>query len=265
MSKIATIKIEALHVGKSVTFNCAQLDVAQEFSPTWASQDAYGKMDPISTFANVKRTATFSFTSLGKQPDSASKLQADIDLLIKMQYPKYSSSGGGQILSAPPIFSISVLNNSIYSLFKGYFTAFGVVPGSTEGVPPLVIGTRFYERKYNVSLTLQVLHSFIPGWIGDGDPGGSAGMTFEGTGTDGTGNSEQVPNQSVDPDGPVENYTYADGAPYQTPISAEDSTPISPEDVVNVANLGGGTNSSTTPEDREAKSPSQKEEAEARE
>ena len=257
MSKIATIKIDALHVGKSVSFECAQLSVEQQFSPTWAAQDAYGKMDPIATYANTKRNATFEFTVLGKQPDSAQALQAKIDLLTKIQYPRYNSSGGGQILAGPPVFSVSVLNNSIYSVFKGYFTSFTVNPGSSQAVPPLSVGNRFFERKYDVSLGLQVLHSYIPGWIGDGDPGGSEGFVFEGTGVDGSGGTEVVPNvgggyggQSIDPSlltGPV-NFSAPQG-----------STPLSPEDVFDPSKLGGGATSAQTTEDREALSPDQQE------
>ena len=235
MSKIVTIKIEALHIQQTVTFNCAQLSVGQEFSPSWSAEDAYGKMDPIGTYANTKRTANFEFTALGKQPESAQSLQSKIDLLIKMQYPKYSSSGGGQVLTAPPIFSVNVLANSIYSVFKGYFTAFTVQPGSSGGVPPLSVGGRFFERKYDVSLTMQILHSFIPGWVGDGDPGGSAGFTFEGTGTDGSGNVETVPGSDYDGPG---------GGPSTEPTPALPRLPVpAPEDPFDPGAVGGGPGS----------------------
>ena len=79
MSKIATIKINALHLGKSVTFECAQLAIKQDFAPTWSSEDAYGKMDPIATYANTKRTVSFDLTVLGKQPATAASLQSKID------------------------------------------------------------------------------------------------------------------------------------------------------------------------------------------
>ena len=254
MSKIATVKIDALHIGKSVNFECAQLSVKQDFSPTWAAEDAYGKMDPIATYTNTKRNASFEFTILGKQPESAQALQSKIDLLIKMQYPKYNSSGGGQVLAGPPVFSVSVLNNSIYSVFKGYFTSFSIEPGSTGGVPPLVVGNRFFERKYDVSLALQVLHSYIPGWIGDGDPGGSEGFVFEGAGTDGSGGTEVVPSGLYGGQSVGSGLQYLAGPPtFPAPVTT------APEDNFSPTALGGGAASAQTTEDREAQSPDQQE------
>ena len=252
MSKIATIQINALHVGKSVSFECAQLAIKQNFAPTWSTEEAYGKMDPIATYANTKRNVSFDLTVLGKQPETAVSLQSKIDTLVKIQYPRYSSSNGGQVISAPPIFSVNVLNNRIYSVFKGYFTSFNINPGSNGGVPPLTIDGRFFERKYEISLGMQVLHSYIPGWIGDGDPGGSEGFLFEGTGTDGAGAVEPVPNSDYE----------GEGGQSTEPSPALPRLPIpSPEDNFNPAVAGGGAASAQTTEDREDLSPDQQEQA----
>jgi len=251
LSRIATVKVQALHIDREVFFECAQLSVVNRFTPNWNAEPAYGKMDPIATYANTSRTVDIDFTVFGKQIDTSKSLQSNADLLVKLQYPKYQESQGGLLLAGPPVFKVSVLDNKLYSIFQGYFTSFGITPGSSQGVPPLYDGNRFYERQYEFALGMQVLHSYVPGWIGGNDPGGSEGLVFTGLGNIDE-NAENIPAATS------ENGITGDGPANMTSMYAEENISggpqmtMAPEDEFNPAALGGGTNSAKTPEDRES-------------
>jgi hypothetical protein len=182
MSKVTKISITAKHVSKAISMDCADLSITQEFSPTWATEQAYGKMDPIATFSHTGRAAAFEFVLLATNIKEAIALQSNVDQLIKFQYPRYTgaTTGGiGSSLAAPPFFDITVLSGKLYNTMSGYITAINIVPGSSEDVAPLVSKSKnFFERKYSISLTMTVLHSHTVGYVNDAEPGGERGFVF---------------------------------------------------------------------------------------
>tara|TARA_R110002153_G_scaffold2357_9_gene11616 strand:- start:363 stop:1058 length:696 start_codon:yes stop_codon:yes gene_type:complete len=182
MSKVTKISITAKHVSKAISMDCADLSITQEFSPTWATEQAYGKMDPIATFSHTGRTAAFEFVLLATNIKEAIALQSNVDQLIKFQYPRYTGTpagGLGSSLAAPPFFDITVLNGKLYNTMSGYITAINIVPGSSEDVAPLVSKSKnFFERKYSISLTMTVLHAHTVGYVNDAEPGGERGFVF---------------------------------------------------------------------------------------
>ena len=182
MSKVTKISITAKHVSKAISMDCADLSITQEFSPTWATEQAYGKMDPIATFSHTGRAAAFEFVLLATNIKEAIALQSNVDQLIKFQYPRYTGTpagGLGSSLAAPPFFDITVLNGKLYNTMSGYITAINIVPGSSEDVAPLVSKSKnFFERKYSISLTMTVLHAHTVGYVNDAEPGGERGFVF---------------------------------------------------------------------------------------
>ena len=165
-SKVSTLRIQALHVKRAVTFECASLSIKQEFNPNWNAEPAYGKMDDIAIYSNTTRTLALSFTCLGKQEKTAISLKRDVESFIQMQYPLYGGTDPGKTLLAPPFFNIRSLNGKIYNDFEGYITSFDVTPGSNNGVVPLVTrANTFVERRYDISIGMTVMHSEQPGFI----------------------------------------------------------------------------------------------------
>ena len=175
MSRVTKISIRALHLGKSVTFNCADMSIEQSFSPTWSEQQAYGKMDPIVAYSHTGREASFNCVVLAHTVGSAKSLQSKVDNLIKFQYPKYKSQGSsGMVLSSPPFFRVSALGGKMYNAMEGYINSFTISPGSSEDIVPLLSPNNyFYERKYTIEFTLKILHKGLPGWNGNIEPGGN--------------------------------------------------------------------------------------------
>lgn len=221
MSKVTKISITAKHVSKSISMDCADLSITQEFSPTWATEQAYGKMDPIATFSHTARTAKLEFVLLAKNIKEARALQSNVDKLIKFQYPRYTGATAGGIgssLSAPPFFDITVLGGKLYNTMSGYITAIGIIPGSSEEVAPLVSSSKnFFERKYKISLTMTVLHAHTVGYVNEAEPGGDRGFVFTST--------EATSRQSAaGPPGPpapsnLSQTAAAGGQSFDTPIS----------------------------------------------
>ena len=169
-----------MHLAKSVTMNCADLTLKQNFSPNWSAEQTYGKMDPIATYSHTGREMTFGLVLLATTLIEAQNMQSEVDQLIKFQYPKYKSAGAtGMVLSAPPFFKVSTLGGKLYSTVKGYMTAFDITPGSNEEIVPLVRDDGyFFERKYNIDFTMTILHTGLPGWNGAIAPGGNGGFVF---------------------------------------------------------------------------------------
>ena len=191
--KISTLRIQALHVKRVVTFNCALLTIQQDFNPNWNAEPAYGKMDDIATYANTTRTVTFSFTCLGKQEDTAISLKRDVESFIQMQYPLYGGTPPGRTLLAPPFFNIRSLNGKMYNDFEGYITSFNVTPGSNNSVTPLVTQQNtFVERRYDMSIGMTVMHSDQPGFIDQDNFSSGKDFYFSST-------EDQVSNPSARP------------------------------------------------------------------
>ena len=160
------------------------MSIDQKITPNWSEEYAYGKMDPISAFSHTDRTATFNFVLVATTLKEAIQLQSNVDQLMKFQYPKYVSTVGvGVALSAPPYFTINVLRGKLYNSMEGYLKDLTITPGSSDGVVPLVSNSgNFAERKYTIGFTMMVLHSYIVGYYGSAEPGGSSGFIFTSAG-----------------------------------------------------------------------------------
>jgi len=164
MSSITTVRIKPLHLGASetVSFNCADLSVKQTVTPEWASEAGYGKMDPIATYGRTSKTATINMIIVALNSSEAVELQESVDNLYKINYPAFA--GATTTLAAPPFFQVDVLQNRMFRTIKGYFTEVSIEPGSDQEIVPLLFEGKFYERRYNISLGMVVMHSIVPGW-----------------------------------------------------------------------------------------------------
>lgn len=180
MSKITKVKIEALHINKSIDMECADVTVKNQFTPEWSAETTYGKMDPVATYSHTGRSISYDLVLLAKTLQDASEMQKNVDQLIKFQYPKYITDATGTALSAPPFFKVTFMDEKIYKATEGYFTAFEISAGHAEDVVPLVGGTTsfFFERKWIINFTMTVLHEGTVGHLNGAEPGGEGGFVF---------------------------------------------------------------------------------------
>ena len=193
MPKESRITIKALHIPgtPSVVFDSSKTTITQNVTPKWSSEAAYGKMDPIPFYQNTERVFQYKFVCIENTVPGAKKLNEQVDLLQKFQYPRYSGADGFQVISSAPVFEISHVVQAaaarsggffgastpsagktyqLYSTVSGYFGGeLSVLPGHAGGAggeikPPIASGANLIETAFEISFSFNVLHSSAPGW-----------------------------------------------------------------------------------------------------
>jgi len=183
-----SISIQALHIGKTVTFNTEDIKLEFTYTPEWSSEPAYGKMDGIATYARTTRQLAAEFQIGGQNLKEYVLMQYKVQELIQFNYPSYIA--GGRAIQAPPFFKLSVLNGGYFQPVEGYINSLIVTPGHSAGIIPAGANGKYYERQYNISFTFTVLHTSIPGWL-DGAFSNTDGH-FSQQGVDGGSPSERA-------------------------------------------------------------------------
>jgi hypothetical protein len=192
MPKESRITIKALHIPgtPSVVFDSSKTTITQNVTPKWSSEAAYGKMDPIPFYQNTERVFQYKFACIENTVPGAKKLNEQVDLLQKFQYPRYSGADGFQVISSAPVFEISHVvqgaaprgglfgaatpsvakTYQLYSTVSGYFGGeLSIVPGHSGGAggeikPPINSGANLIETAFEISFAFNVLHTSAPGW-----------------------------------------------------------------------------------------------------
>ena len=100
----------AVNAELSVEFPAFLTDFSQTFDATWNSENVYGRMDPIATYQNTKRTVSLGFDVPAASLEVAKKNLEKTQNLIKMVYPVYKNIGGAKIISKPPLVRVSFAN-----------------------------------------------------------------------------------------------------------------------------------------------------------
>ena len=155
----AILSIKSVVSSISVQFPAFLTDFSQTFDATWNTEDVFGRMDPIATYQNTKRTMSLSFDVPAGSLKGAKNNLEKTEKLVKMVYPVYSNIGGNNILSKPPLVRIKFAN-----LIKGIKDE--AVLGWISGLnwsPDLEMGMfteskKFYPKTIKISFSFNVLH-----------------------------------------------------------------------------------------------------------
>ena len=105
------IELYHLPTDNVVAFKAYLTAFTDQYSTDWASEEAFGRMDPIQTYKSTKRTI-----SLGWDVPAGSFYEAKTNLqkaskLLSLLYPTYSKGdGGASTLAAPPLFKLKFMN-----------------------------------------------------------------------------------------------------------------------------------------------------------
>jgi hypothetical protein len=169
--------IEIFHIpsGKLVKFKAMISDYSDSFTTNYASEEVYGRMDPMMNFTNTVREI-----SLGWALPAASEEEAKLNLqkcalLISMLYPSYASGGGATAIAAGPLFKLKFVN--LIADGVGGVQTNGLIGtiGGFEFTPDLEVG--FFDRpgvllpkRVDCSISYQVLHSNPMGWTNEENP-----------------------------------------------------------------------------------------------
>jgi hypothetical protein len=192
--------IEPLHINMApISLPVENFQLDQTFSPTYGQEDVYGRMDPIVTYKNTKRTISINFSCQSHHFFDAAwgvknNIQA-INMLTQMLYPSYqgTAKAGLGVLKAPPFFRIlygsyvggyssmggmafnsmgrdGLENQPLYNGLTGYITNFRHGIGKVArnmAYAPAENGTEGYHpvpREIKVSFTFNVVHDKEVGW-----------------------------------------------------------------------------------------------------
>jgi hypothetical protein len=144
-------------------------------SPEFGQTMIYGRMDPIKTYKGTTRKITVSFDVVAESLDIGKFNMQNFALLSRMMYPKFSKIDNAETMSlkAPPLLQVRYAN-----LIKDAQSDSGLLcaassiefkPSFEHGffAPSDESGT-LYAKKYDLNLSLEILHTHQVGWD-DGD------------------------------------------------------------------------------------------------
>jgi len=75
----------------SVQFYAFLTEFDQSFASQWNTEEVFGRMDPIATFKNTKRTISLAWTIPASTASEAKKNLGKVSKLTKMLYPAYTA------------------------------------------------------------------------------------------------------------------------------------------------------------------------------
>jgi hypothetical protein len=185
-AKLIIKSMMGLNKNSKVQFPAFLTSFTQNFTSTWNEEDVYGRMDPIATFQNTRRSVSLSFDLPAANLSIAKANLKECDRLAQFLYPSYITQkdiGGGKkdlgnIIAKPPLVSVKFANlissgatdatSSEANGLLGYLLGL-------EWTPALDMGM-FSDKKNNLfpkvislSFSLNVLHQNDKGFKSNGD------------------------------------------------------------------------------------------------
>ena len=168
----------------SVSFRAFLTSFEDQYTSTWNAQQVFGRMDPISTFQRTERKINLGWKVVAESEKSAKKNLNDVSKLIRMLYPSYSTSDGGESssthISGPPLLKLRFMN-LIKDAKAGDGAGsdaetsglLGYIDGTLSNKPVLddgfieieeEAGVKIYPKTIEMSCTFVVLHTHPLGW-----------------------------------------------------------------------------------------------------
>ena len=105
--------IEFYHIpsGRTVQFKAFLTQFSDQYASEWNDEDAFGRMDPISTFKRTKRTITLGWDVVSAGIEESVLNMERCSLLLSMLYPDYEGiDGGASRIKTAPLFKIRFMN-----------------------------------------------------------------------------------------------------------------------------------------------------------
>jgi hypothetical protein len=180
-------KIVFIHLpsDKSVSFKAFLTSFTDNFESEWASEQVYGRNDPIMTFQGTRRSISLGWQVVAGSAEEAKSNLFKCQSLFSMLYPVY---GAQQSLQSPPIFRLKMMN-----LIQDVSNSGGLV-GTASGFsfnPDLDVGFfdqergKVYPKVIALECTYTALHTHELGYYDDGSKIGDFGKFPYGLGKKG--------------------------------------------------------------------------------
>jgi hypothetical protein len=139
--KVRIVHLPTSPTGKenAVSFTGWVTEFQDQFTSNWNTQNAYGRMDPLSTFENTSRAITLGFDVVSADADEAINNLLQVNRLIEFLYPVYETGHRGQqnVLKAAPLIGLQWTNLASQAAdgtqLVGYLAGATYAPDTAQG------------------------------------------------------------------------------------------------------------------------------------
>jgi len=154
-----------------ISFIAFLTSFTQNFASSWNQEEVMGRMDPIATFKNTKRTISIGWDIPAGSESVAKENLARCNKLTALLYPSYSKQTPEEnalAMSRPPLIRLKYANLVDGKSKKGLL---GFIT-SCDLQPILEMGSfssgdgNIYPKVLSVSISFQVLHEQTIGYSG---------------------------------------------------------------------------------------------------
>lgn len=148
--------------------------IADSYSPSYTDAGpVFGRMDPIPVYSRTVRTIKVAFNIPANSINDAREIRKKLDIIVKNLYPIYDAvEGNRKIIRRPPLIRVKFGNiicnpQDQYSGLLGHLNgAISINHDLSSGVFTEWPGQEIYAKKYSLSINMNVLHEFTPGFTG---------------------------------------------------------------------------------------------------
>lgn len=164
----------------TISFPAFVTDFTDSFKSNWNEEEVMGKMDPVVTFKNTRRSISLSFDVPSDSIETAMFNLDQIDFLIKGLYPIYDKGKyGTAVMVSPPMFRVRFSNlvrnsgqrengKTLRTGLLSYIQGFDFKPAVDSGFFVDKYGN-LYPKLIKVNLALNIIHEQPLGNYKDGD------------------------------------------------------------------------------------------------
>ena len=161
-----TFRVTHIPTGETIDFKGIVKGFQDEISPSWNTEEVYGRMDPIVTYQNTSRRIILNlqFDIIGQASTTKkNKLFKDYNKFYRFIFPTYEKAEYATTLKEAPLLRIRWFNMLQSSGEKGLLVApasFNITSTDTR----TKIKNIYAPDKIDVVLEAIVLHESPPGW-----------------------------------------------------------------------------------------------------
>lgn len=182
------LKLKFVHVptGFRVEFPAYLENLADMFTSNWTAEDVYGRMDPITTFMNTRRSISLSWNVPANSYEDAKMNMIKINKLMSFLYPLYSEKTGAKgatAINQGPLMRVSFGNlireSTTGKGLLGYVNGFTMDPriengmfyseGGNAGSGLKQSDVEYYPKTILLNFELNVLHEHELGFVKSGN------------------------------------------------------------------------------------------------
>tara|TARA_R100000152_G_C6776931_1_gene206436 strand:- start:1414 stop:2232 length:819 start_codon:yes stop_codon:yes gene_type:complete len=196
-------------------------DFSDSYESNWNSTEVFGRMDPIWTYQNTKRTIRIAFDVPSFNEAEGKKNMENASKLIRMMYPTYQNMQGTAVIAEAPVFTLYYGNLICRATdggpLKGVIPSFDFAPDIQQGFYTGGGFTKtFIPKTLKISLDFNVLHDHELGYNDKKDFYPGKGFPYLPGGRSTADNAE--------PAAPASSVTGPPGAPGGVPEAMRESS-----------------------------------------